>query len=115
MVPANEGPPPPCVGSGGKDVVIADAPQRKKRRRRAPRIVFPDPDRGRKPKRIPAVHIKTWEEYQSFMGGGWRVWQIQRTFRHDRLFAASQRQRRARAAARAAAAGPPEPAHSNCN
>ncbi len=30
-----------------KDVVIEDAPQREKRRRRAPRIVFPDPDRGR--------------------------------------------------------------------
>ena len=57
------------------------------------------------------MHIKTWEEYQSFMGGGWRVWQIQRTFRRDRLFAASQHRRRARAAARAAAGPPVVPAN----
>jgi hypothetical protein len=78
--------------------------QRKKRRRRAPSIVFPDPDRDRKPKRNPAGHLKTWEEYTACMQYGRSVWQMQRAFRQDRFFEASERRRRRRAAARAAAA-----------
>jgi len=93
----------------GQDVVIADAPQRKKRRRRAPRIVFPDPDRGRKPKQIPAVHLTTWEEYSACIhtrGRSPPVWKMQRAFRVHRLFRESVRRRHRRERAAAAAAIP---------
>ncbi len=43
--------------------VVGELLQRtSKMRRRAQHIDFPDPDCGRKPKRIPALHFKTWEE-----------------------------------------------------
>ena len=81
--------------------MIADAPRRKQRRRRAVRIVFPDPDRGRKPKRIPALHLKTWEEYMARMLTRFdrSVWKMQAAFRRKRLFKASERRSRRRAAA----------------
>ena len=50
------------------------------------------------------MHLKTWEEYKAFMGGGRSVWQIQRTFRRNRLFWASQHRSHRRDLAAAAAA-----------
>ena len=95
-----------------------DAPQREKRRRRAPRVVFPDPDRGRKPKRIPALHFKTWEEWRACpLTWGWRMqssgrrvrtqlWRMQASFTHARELAAYERRchRLAAAAAQRAVA-----------
>ena len=50
----------PVQGAVGK-ADTANAPQRKKKRRRAPRIVFPDPDRHRKPAKI---HTYVVENYK---------------------------------------------------
>ena len=91
----------------GKDVVIADAPQREKRRRRAPRIVFPDPDRDRKPKRIPALHFKTWEEWRASPYWGYdQVWRMQARFTAAREHARYGRRLASRTAAAAAEARP---------
>ena len=70
----------------------AEAPQRKKKkkRRRAPRIVFPDPDRNRKPAKI---HVYTFpsesENWVPSNTHGWeyfgQIWKAQCRLMHDRL------------------------------
>ncbi len=63
----------------------ADAPQRekKKKRRAAPRIVFPDPHRHRKPAKAhvypsPAHPAENWADLVP-------LWMVQRECMHDRL------------------------------
>ena len=74
----------------------ADAPQRKKKRRRAPRIVFSDPDRHRKPARI-----HTYEAYDYKPTLRFPLWLKQRMLMHSMLFEECLA-RAARKAARAA-------------
>jgi hypothetical protein len=92
----------PTVIVGKADA--ADAPQRKKKRRRAPRIVFPDPDRHRKPAKI-HTYIREYDP----MRHRCPLWLTQRCLMESRLFeercarAAIKAAREARKAARAAA------------
>ena len=72
----------------------AEAPQAKKKRKRcrAPRIVFPDPDRHRKPEKIPKyayppesylVVQPDMDQYDwGYLGS---IWKIQRKLMRDRL------------------------------
>ena len=94
--------------------MIADAPQRKKRRSRAPRIVFPDPDRHRKPKAIPSLHLKTWEEWRACIHTNSalpmaQLWRVQASFTRHREFEEREvaRARLIRRRLDAAAAGQP--------
>ena len=73
----------------------ADAPQRKKKRRRAPRIVFPDADRHRKP-----AKIHTYEAYDYKPTARFPLWVKQRMLMHSRLFEERDAARAARKAAR---------------
>ena len=73
----------------------ADAPQRKKKRRRAPRIVFPDADRHRKP-----AKIHTYEAYDYKPTARFPLWVKQRGLMHSRLFEEREAARAARKAAR---------------
>ena len=75
--------------------MIADAPQRKKHCSRAPRIVFqvPDPDRHSKPKAIPSLHLKTWEEWRACIHSNStfklpmaQFWRVQASFTRHREF-----------------------------
>ena len=59
----------------------ANAPQRKKKRRRAPRIVFPDPDRHRKPAKIHTYVVENYKPTARFP-----LWVKQRRLMHARLF-----------------------------
>jgi hypothetical protein len=91
----------PTVIVGKADA--ADAPQRKKKRRRAPRIVFPDPDRHRKPAKI-HTYIREYDP----MRHRCPLWLTQRYLMQSRQFeescarAAIKAAREARKAARAA-------------
>jgi hypothetical protein len=86
----------------------ADAPQRekKKKRRRAPRIVFPNPDRHRKPAK---AHVyPSPENPDENWAGIVPLWMVQRDCMHDRLnderqaYLAHLARKAARAAKRAA-------------
>ena len=85
----------------------ADAPQRKKKRRRAPRIVFPDPDRHRKPAKIHTYVVENYKPTLRFP-----LWMKQSRLAESRLFEESLA-RAARKAARAAARAVRRSAHSN--
>ena len=71
----------------------APQPKKKRKRRRAPRIVFPDPDRHRKPEKIPKyayppksylVVQPDWDQHDwGYLGS---IWKIQRKLMRDRLF-----------------------------
>ena len=71
----------------------ANAPQRKKKRRRAPRIVFPDPDRHRKPAKIHTYVVENYKPTLRFP-----LWMKQSELMESRLF----EERMARAARKAA-------------
>ena len=73
----------------------ANALQRKKKRRRAPRIVFPDPDRHRKPAKIHTYVVENYKPTLRFP-----LWMKQSELMESRLF----EERMARAARKAACA-----------
>ena len=73
----------------------ANALQRKKKRRRAPRIVFPDPDRHRKPAKIHTYVVENYKPTLRFP-----LWMKQSELMESRLF----EERMARAARKAARA-----------
>ena len=87
----------PVQGAVGK-ADTANAPQRKKKRRRAPRIVFPDPDRHRKPAKIHTYVVENYKPTARFP-----LWVKQRRLMHARLFEEREAARAARKAARRAA------------
>ena len=86
----------PVQGAVGK-ADTANAPQRKKKRRRAPRIVFPDPDRHRKPAKIHTYVVENYKPTARFP-----LWVKQRRLMHARLFEEREAARAARKAACAA-------------
>ena len=71
----------------------APQPKKKRKRRRAQRIVFPDPDRHRKPEKIPKyayppesylVVQPDWDQHDwGYLGS---IWKIQRKLMRDRLY-----------------------------